>query len=239
LRNYYDLLGIKQEASNNEIKKAFREKAKKLHPDITGSTKSEAMRKLISAYEALSNPERRFEYDKAYNRFIKKCGFNYRTWLNEQDDPVSQAKLIFFELLHLEEERAINIWRKNGGLDFPIEKYMDREDWMDCHYILAEELDKRGFSFEAFKILVNLLIEEQHRPHFKLFTEEIKIYLKTMVNQRLSSQVDEETWIDCMEAMIGLGFSARDEERFIRSITDTWHMIMPTGNKSKKTMRIK
>ena len=221
MNNYYDLLGIRQGASASEIKKAFREKAKQIHPDIAGSAQAEAMRKLISAYEALSNPERRFEYDKAYSRFVKKCGFDYRTWLNEQDDPSCQAKLIFFELLHLEEERAIAVWRKNGGLDFRMEKYMDREDWMDCQYILAEELDKRGFSFEAFKLLSAILAEEQRCPYFKLFTMEIKNHLKTLVKLRLKPLVDEETWIDCMETMIGLGFSAQDEKRFKRSMAVT------------------
>jgi len=221
LNNHYELLGIEPGASPSEIKKAFREKAKQFHPDIAGSGGAQAMRKIIGAYEILSSPERRFEYDKAYSRFVKKSGFNYRTWLAAQDDPECQAKLVFYELLHLEEEKAIAIWRKNGGLDFPLYKYMEREDWMDCQFILAEELDKRGFVFEAFKLLAVVLGEERRRPYFKLFTVEIESYLKTIVKHRLKPQVDEETWIDCMETMIGLGFSARDESRFKRSISDT------------------
>jgi curved DNA-binding protein CbpA len=221
LNNHYDLLGIKQGASAADIKKAFREKAKQLHPDIAGSSHSEAMRKLLGAYEVLSSPGRRFEYDKAYSRFVKKCGFNYRTWLNEQDDPTSQAKLIFFELLHLEEDRAIAVWQKNGALDFNLEKYMDREDWMDCQFILAEELDKRGFSFEAFKLLAEILAEERRRPYFKLFTVEIENYIKSLVKLRLKPQVDKGTWIDCMETMINLGFSALDEKRFRHSMAKT------------------
>ncbi|MDR0443036.1 MAG: J domain-containing protein [Treponema sp.] len=224
-KNHYELLGVKHGASAGEIKKAFRQKAKQLHPDIAGHTAAEAMRKLISAYEVLSSPERRFEYNRAYNRFVKKAGFNYRTWLNEQDDPSCQAKLVFFELLHLEEEQAIAIWRKNGGLHFCMEKYMDREDWLDCLFILAEELDKRASSFEAFKLLTRILAEERQTPHFNLFTPEIENFLKTIVWHRLKSQVDEETWIDCMEAMIGLGFPARDEMRFVRSIADTMEKL--------------
>jgi curved DNA-binding protein CbpA len=222
LKNYYDLLGISQEATANEIKKAFREKAKQLHPDIAGSNKIEAMRKLIGAYETLSKPERRFEYDKIYSRFVKKSAFNYRTWLNEQDDPVSQAKLIFYELLHFEEDQAIKIWRRNGGLEFSLEKYMDREDWMDCQYILADELDKRGFSLDGFKLMSAVLAEERRRSYFNLFTVEIENYLKNMVKFRLKNQVDDETWIDCMETMIELGFPKRDEERYKRSMADTW-----------------
>lgn len=225
MKNYYDLLGISRNASAAEIKKAFREKAKRLHPDIAGKSNDEAMRRLIGVYEILSNPERRFEYDKAYKRFEKTSGFNYRSWLNEQDDPASQSKLIFFELLHLEEEEAVAIWRKNGALDFRMEKYMEREDWMDCQYILAEELDKRGFSFEAFKLMSEILAQERRRPYFKLFTVEIENYLKTLVKFRLRAQVDEETWIGCMETMISLGFSSKDEKRYKKSIADTLEKI--------------
>jgi len=221
LNNYYELLGINQNASSSEIKKAFREKAKRLHPDIAGSERADAMRKLIGAYEILSNRERRFEYDKAYSRFIKKCSFDYRKWLSEQDDPSCQAKLVFFELLHLEEERAIEIWRKNGGIDFQMEKHMDREDWMDCSFILAEELDKRGCSLEAFKLLAAILAEERRSPYFKFFTVEIENFIKLIVKSRLKSRLDSETWIECLKTMTGLGFSAKDKKRFMKSINDS------------------
>ena len=234
MNNYYDLLGVGQRTPPAGIKKAFREKAKQLHPDIAGAANAEAMRKLISAYEILSNPERRFEYDKAYSRFVKKSGFDYRTWLKEQDDPACQAKLVFYQLLHLEEEQAIEIWRKNGGLDFALNKYMDREDWLDCQFILAEELDKRGFSFEAFKMLTAVLAEERRRPYFKIFTIEIENLIKDIVRNRLKPLVDEETWLDCMETMMGLNFPARDESRFLRSIAATLEKLRQGKNDTFK-----
>jgi len=218
LQNHYDLLGVKPGASTAEIKKAFRRKAKQLHPDIAGSAHSEAMRHLIKAYEALSDIESRFEYDKAYSVYARSSGneksFNYREWLCEQEDPASKAKLIFYDLLRLEEDRAISVWRENGALDFHLDKLMSREDWMDCQYILAEELDKRDFCFEAFKLLAFLLAEELRRPYFNLFTPEIKSYVKGMVKKRLKPQVDSETWIDCMESLVGVGFSEADEKFF-------------------------
>jgi len=214
LDDYYKLLGVKPGASAAEIKKAFRKKAKKLHPDIAGASHSGAMRKLIAAYEALSDLNRRFDYDRAYSSYAKKTGFDYRTWLNEQEKPEYKAKLIFYELLHLQEDKAIEIWRKYGGLDFQLEKHMEREDWMDCQYILAEELDRRHFSFEAFKLLAVILAEEHRRPYFNHFTVDIKNYVKTIVNKRLKQQVDDETWIACMKSLMGVGFSDYEENAF-------------------------
>ena len=137
MNNYYELLSVSPNASRQEIKKAFRERAKLLHPDIAGEEASEKMRKLLAAYQILSDPNRRFKYDRAYNRFAGKYrgkqGFDYRSFLMERkDDPESQAKLIFFELLHLEEDSALAVWQEQGALRFPMEKYLDREDWMDC-----------------------------------------------------------------------------------------------------------
>ena len=226
MTNYYQLLDIGQNASSQEIKKAFRERAKRLHPDIAGETGAEEMRKLLAAYETLSDRDRRFEYDRAYNRFIGKYGikkgFDYRRYLMERgDDPACQAKLIFFEFLHLEEDSAVSIWRRLGGLAFPLEKYLDREDWMDLSFLLAEELAKRQSYYEAFVLLVNLVREERQRPYFRHFMEELETFLKEMVRLHLRQAVDAETYLECLEALLGLGFSARDEARWMRSMAET------------------
>jgi len=202
MSNYYELLGVESDASTSQIKKAFRDKAKRLHPDIAGKTAEREMQKLITAYEALSSEQRRYEYDRAYFRFVKTAGFNYRAWLHEQgDDPASQAKLVFYEMLHLEDDEAIALWRKNGGINFPMEKYLDRDDWLDCCFILAEELDKRQHCYEAFRLLVMILREERRLPYFRHFTPEIEKLIREIVRLRLRPQVDDETWNDCMEMM--------------------------------------
>jgi tetratricopeptide (TPR) repeat protein len=221
VENYYSLLGVKQDVSPAELKKAFREKAKRLHPDIAGKGAETAMRKLLGAYEVLSNRDRRFEYDRAYSRFIKHLDFDYRSWLREQgEDPASQAKLVFFELLHLEEETALEIWRKNGGLQFPLEKYLGREDWLDCLFLLAEELDKRECYYESFRLLTALVREERRLPYFRHFMDDIEMFLKELVRLRLRAQVDDETWVGCLETLLELGFSPRDEARWLRSLAE-------------------
>ena len=220
--NHYELLEVGQGASTQEIKKAFRERAKRLHPDIAGETGSEEMRKLLAAYEILSDRNRRFEYDRAYTRFAGRYRFDYRSFLRERkDDPESQAKLVFFELLHLEEEEALSIWQEQGGLGFPMERYLDREDWMDCTFILAEELTRRDRCYEAFILLVKLVQEERRLPYFRHFMEEVETSLKELVRLRLRQAVDAVTYVECMEVLLGLGFPPQYEARVLRSIAET------------------
>jgi curved DNA-binding protein CbpA len=220
--NYYTLLGVEKNASGQDIKKAFRERAKRLHPDIAGKHAEAGMRRLLAAYEVLSSQERRFEYDRACERFLGRGGFDYRSFLKERpEDPVSQAKLVFFHLLHLEDDEALDVWTKNGGLDFALEQYLDREDWMDCAFLLAEELDRRNKVYEAFILLLRIIKEERRQPYFKHFMEDVENFLKELVRLRLKASVGKERYVECLEALLGLGFSPKDESRFLRSLAET------------------
>ena len=221
--NYYDILDVSRNASSGEIKHAFRERAKQLHPDIAGDSGAAGMRKLLAAYETLSDRNRRFEYDRAYNRFVGKKRFDYRSFLQERwDDPVSQAKLIFFELLHLEEDAAISIWQEQGGLRFQMEKYLDREDWMDCSFILAEELVKRNHVYEAFVLTVKIIREERRLPYFRHFMEEVEKFIKEIAKNKLKSQVEIETYVECLEALLDLGLTPKYEARVLRTLAETY-----------------
>ena len=64
LPNYYVTLGIPRDATQKEIKKKFRELAKKTHPDKTKENSEEEMVELNKAYEVLSDAESREKYDR-------------------------------------------------------------------------------------------------------------------------------------------------------------------------------
>ena len=59
-RDYYGLLGVSRNASDADIKRAYRKLARELHPDINPDEAAQARFKEISvAYEVLSDPEKR------------------------------------------------------------------------------------------------------------------------------------------------------------------------------------
>jgi len=62
----YETLGVSKEASQAEIQKAYRRRAKKLHPDLNPGNKGaeEQFKDLSAAYDLLSNPEKRARFDR-------------------------------------------------------------------------------------------------------------------------------------------------------------------------------
>ena len=65
-RDYYDILGVQRRATADELKSAFRKKAKELHPDRNpGDVKAEqAFKELNEAYDILRDDQKRAAYDQ-------------------------------------------------------------------------------------------------------------------------------------------------------------------------------
>ncbi len=70
MSDHYDVLGVTREASVDEVKKAYRKLARELHPDVNPDPKTqEKFKAVTTAYEVLSDPEKRQRYDMGADPF--------------------------------------------------------------------------------------------------------------------------------------------------------------------------
>lgn len=63
MRDYYDVLGVARDANAAEIKRAYRQLARRYHPDISGDDRGTVFLEVSRAYEVLNDPQRRCAYD--------------------------------------------------------------------------------------------------------------------------------------------------------------------------------
>jgi curved DNA-binding protein CbpA/Flp pilus assembly protein TadD len=121
-QDYYEILGTGPDATMDEIKRAFRKRAREEHPDLhpeNSKAQTEEMRLLNEAYSVLSNPRKRRLYDYEWRRYYNIKGTVQRSGGDESD--------------------VARTWRKYGG---KIPRYKpesqseSRPFWKDQRFLL-------------------------------------------------------------------------------------------------------
>src|SRR3954452_11469911 len=76
-RDYYQVLDVDRSVSGGESKKAFRKRARELHPDVNAHDPEaeETLKEAAEAYEVLSDTERRRTYDRFGHEGLRSGGF--------------------------------------------------------------------------------------------------------------------------------------------------------------------
>jgi len=107
LRSYYEVLGVTQSASHEEIKKSFRSLALKYHPDKNGNSEESRQNfmKIVEAYEVLSDDQLRNRYDSSPNLDASIAGTDWRP-------PADFAKVYSYD----EIKRKYNPRNIGGGM---------------------------------------------------------------------------------------------------------------------------
>ena len=109
LKNLYSILGVSANATEEEIKKAYKELAKKLHPDRNNGIETEQFKEITEAYDILSDKKKKAEYDNEIIGFNSSFEVNFENYdftkdvfreysmdLNKEDD--SKLKDLFSKI---------------------------------------------------------------------------------------------------------------------------------------------
>jgi curved DNA-binding protein CbpA len=223
--NYYEILGIGRNSTAQQIKKSFRKRAKELHPDLRREdteAAAEKMRLLLSAYQVLNDLEKRIQYDRALDAILNHRGFDYREFLKSRvDDYRSQAKLVFHDLLTNRRDDAVSLYERltlEVGVD--LEKHMNREDYMDCAFLLAEAYESRGSLVVAYELYKKLYLYELRAPYFRHFTEEIVDRLRSLICFRMMETLTQAESIKYLNEAIMFDFSRKDNAFFYKKLAE-------------------
>lgn len=236
MKTYYDLLNVETSSSPQEIKRAFRKRAKELHPDTNPHDPQtiDRMRSLLRAYETLIDPERREEYDRTHYIIAHEYRFDYRQFLKDNpDDPLLQSKLVFYDLLHDHEAEAISVYeRLRSETGFVLCDQIDREDFMDCAFLLAEVYERRGDFLKSFELLAVVVDFEFESPYFRHFFVEVTERLRTMICFKMPGVLPPQTVIDCIETLLVRPLHYKDIAFYLKKAAE---LYLDLGNRATAT----
>jgi hypothetical protein len=235
MENYYATLGVSKNASLSEIKRAYRKKAKLLHPDIATSAANEQFTALSRAYEILSSAKRRALFDSAFPHGEARGAmhteargsehsFDYRTWLLSRTDEESRCKLILFDLLHNREDDAVEEYVRitAGKAEFLFAYWFPRTDAMDFGFILAEELMLRNRYYDAAILLENIVVMERKAPYFCGFFSDVILLTKFVLFHQIENGVTFELALDAWEKALEIGLDKKTTARILRKMADVY-----------------
>ena len=233
MTDYYKVLGVRKNATASEIRRAYKLKAKQLHPDVTGKD-SKSFQELLEAYETLSNSRSRKLFDqkeeasyRPWEHKKSKDSFDYRKWLIERGDEESMAKLIFLDLIRHNEDMAVKEFKEINMKfsNFRLSYWLPREDFMDFGFILAEEMVLRKEYYEAVILLEQIIKMEYSYSYFKLFFPEVKALAKNILRHNIEGFLNDELLLDCYERALELQFGPVDDKYFLSKMSEAYKRI--------------
>jgi molecular chaperone DnaJ len=84
MRDYYDVLGVGPDAGADEIRRAYRQLARRYHPDISGDDQASAFREATEAFGVLRDPELRRQYDAQRTAYGASFAAETPDWLGDE-----------------------------------------------------------------------------------------------------------------------------------------------------------
>ncbi|MCR4324622.1 MAG: DnaJ domain-containing protein [Candidatus Curtissbacteria bacterium] len=237
--DYYEILGVNKSASAEEIKKAYRTKARKHHPDVDKTSGAEEKFKQINeAYQVLSDPQKKSAYDQyGHSAFEPGGGFGgagqgrggYQTysWSNMGQgdgagfdfsgfsDPFDIFESIFGE-------------RSPFGRQARLPRYLVNVDFMDAIHGAEKEIEVNG---KRQKIKIPPGVDNGSEIQFKDFILVVQVGSHPKFQRRAADVISEKQF---SFTELALGTEAK-----IETVDGNVKIRVPAGTQPGTQIRLK
>ena len=179
MENYYTILGVSRTATQQEIKKAYKQQAIKWHPDKNKDVGAEDMfKKIQSAYEVLGDVDKKSQYDALLTHASKKFSFDDNGKLQKDFEA-------FFTNLQRNKKKTTNRKRLRAVITLE-QSYCGTTIEADGKHLVLPRGIRSGTKVSSDSFIVEVIV----KPHHKF--------------RRSGDDLLIEVVIDSIEAMTGL-----------------------------------
>lgn len=223
-RTYYDVLSVGRNATQPEIKQAFRRLAKKYHPDTNpegGRAVAKKLERVITAYRVLSNERERARYDvlmQASPALQQEVRRTEARTLRESSEEM------LHDLLSGRGRHALRLYDELAERpDFDLRHHLDSKDYLDCIFLLAEQCERTARYRDAARLYEELYEVEKEPPRQRYFFEEVKARIKRLYSRKLprdATSADEE--IACYERILQFDLDKSEKAFILKKIAEVY-----------------
>ncbi|MDP6111659.1 MAG: DnaJ domain-containing protein [Planctomycetota bacterium] len=176
--DYYRILEIQWTATADEIRRSYRRLAKKYHPDLHPAKQEWAQsqfRVVSEAYNTLSDPRMRDEYDVRYRLFVRPRSRNRAPNWPWPDELTKIGKAILDQLVQKNNPEGIRLYealKSKSELVDPLAR-LNTRDYLDCKFLLGEAYESVGDLAKAIDFYEAVYEEECEEPRARCYFEVI------------------------------------------------------------------
>jgi len=209
LLDHYKTLGVSCDATQEEIKRAFRALTKEFHPDRNAERTHWAtaqMKRVIEANRVLSNASSRALYDR-------RCGLgveapraaSHLRHRREGDSLPAQSERILDDLVSGKAAQAVESFERLERLgSFRLRNHLEQRDWVDCWFLLAEEYARRKQYEKALTMYEELYHSQEAGRRQGYFADELADRILQICCREMGGCVAPDKATACYLRALGL-----------------------------------
>jgi curved DNA-binding protein CbpA len=179
------------------------------HPDHNRSHAAWAERKLkaiIAAYRVLRDPTSRTQYDLRLRAEKESIVYRDAPISARATSPGAQASAILFDLVNGRGRHATQHFERLSAQepDFDLAKYLSRNDYLDCKFLLGEEFEKQRKYQCSAECFVEVYEARKSVPHLKSFADELRERIRVLYCRHLAPDASASEALACYRKALRL-----------------------------------